>query len=159
MLIFDLDHTVIDSSHRQATLADGSLDLAHWIENNTPEKISNDSLLPIADIMREGKKAGNVIGICTARVLQDADFKFLADNGLEFDFCLSRKMGDNTGDADLKENLLREYSANRNIDFNDFCSMIDLFYDDNQKVLERLEALNIKAFDAILTNKLLKGTL
>jgi hypothetical protein len=46
--IYDLDHTVIDSTHRQATLADGSLDLAHWIENNTPELIARDSLLPLA---------------------------------------------------------------------------------------------------------------
>ena len=27
--IYDLDHTVIDSTHRQATLADGSIDLAY----------------------------------------------------------------------------------------------------------------------------------
>ena len=46
--IFDLDHTVIDSSHRQLTKADGSLDLAHWITNNTREKIMADSLLPLA---------------------------------------------------------------------------------------------------------------
>lgn len=159
MLIFDLDHTVICSKHRQSTLADGSLDLAHWIENNTPEKIAKDSLLPISKIMIEAKKVGNVVGICTARVLQQADYDFLSANGLQYDFVLSRKMGDNTGDADLKENLLREYATTHNIDFNDFCRMIDLFYDDNKAVLARLESLNIKAFDAILTNKLLQDTL
>ena len=46
--IFDLDHTVIDSSHRQLTRADGSLDLDHWIENCTREKIYQDKLLPLA---------------------------------------------------------------------------------------------------------------
>ena len=33
LYIFDLDHTVIDSSHRQITRPDGSLDLDAWIEN------------------------------------------------------------------------------------------------------------------------------
>lgn len=157
MLIFDLDHTVIDSSHRQSTLPCGSLDLAHWKENNTPEKIALDSLLPIAGIMRDAAKVGNVVGICTARVLQDADYQFMSDNGLQYDFVLSRKFGDNSDDADLKENLLREYAQKRNIDFKDFCKSIDLFYDDNQKVLARLQELNINAFDAVFTNKLLKG--
>jgi hypothetical protein len=49
--IFDLDHTVIDSSHRQLTRADGSLDLDHWIENCTREKIYQDKLLPLAKLM------------------------------------------------------------------------------------------------------------
>ncbi|MDG1859332.1 MAG: hypothetical protein P8I94_09525, partial [Emcibacteraceae bacterium] len=45
--IFDLDHTLIDSSHRQLTDANGSLDLTHWIENCTREKIMGDKLLPL----------------------------------------------------------------------------------------------------------------
>jgi FMN phosphatase YigB (HAD superfamily) len=55
--IFDLDHTVIDSSHRQLTKADGSLDLAHWIENNTPEKIAADTELPLANHWRKVQRA------------------------------------------------------------------------------------------------------
>ena len=46
LYIFDLDHTVIDSSHRQLTREDGSLDLDNWIENCTHEKIMQDSLFP-----------------------------------------------------------------------------------------------------------------
>jgi hypothetical protein len=45
--IFDLDHTVIDSSHRQLTLADGSLDLAHWVDNCTRAQIMRDRPLPL----------------------------------------------------------------------------------------------------------------
>ena len=51
--IFDLDHTVIDSSHRQATRPDGSLDLDHWRENSTPAMIEADSLLPLANEWRK----------------------------------------------------------------------------------------------------------
>ena len=48
LFIFDLDGTTIDSSHRQNTLPDGSLNLDAWVRNNTPEKIARDSLLPMA---------------------------------------------------------------------------------------------------------------
>jgi len=36
--IFDLDGTVIDSSHRQATKPDGTLNLEHWFEMQRQKK-------------------------------------------------------------------------------------------------------------------------
>ena len=51
--IFDLDHTVVDSSHRQATRPDGSLDLDHWREHSTPAMIERDTLLPLAHEWRK----------------------------------------------------------------------------------------------------------
>ena len=59
--IFDLDHTVIDSSHRQATLPDGSLDLDHWRENSTAGMIRRDKLLPLAKVWRDQFAKGNEI--------------------------------------------------------------------------------------------------
>lgn len=157
MIIFDLDHTVIDSSHRQSTLPCGSLDLAHWIENNTPEKIMQDKLLPLAELWKANKKAGRVVGVCTARVLQDADYEFLADNGLQADFILSREMGDNSGDGVLKEKLLRQYADKISTPFETFTANIKAFYDDNKIVLKTLDALNIKAYNALELNKKLKS--
>jgi len=55
--IFDLDGTVLDSSHRQATKPDGTLDLAKWFENATPEKIFQDKVLPLAQQMRKRFKS------------------------------------------------------------------------------------------------------
>jgi hypothetical protein len=146
MFIFDLDHTVIDSSHRQSTLKCGSLDLANWIQNNTPENIARDTLLPLADLWKTLDKKGQMIGVCTARVLQDADYEFLADNGLEYDFILSRPMGDSSKDDDLKERLLNEQGIKP--------EEITAFFDDNEAVLKRLNELNIEAFDAKIFNKL-----
>ena len=74
--IFDLDHTVIDSSHRQLTRADGSLDLDHWIENCTREKIYQDKLLPLARLMRSAYSQGHQVIVCTARVLSVWDHAF-----------------------------------------------------------------------------------
>ena len=50
--IFDLDGTVIDSSHRQLALPNGDIDLTHWKENSTKEKIFKDELLPLARYMK-----------------------------------------------------------------------------------------------------------
>ena len=157
MIIFDLDHTVIDSSHRQSTLPCGSLDLAHWIENNTPEKIQQDKLLPLAELWKANKRAGRVVGVCTARVLQDADYEFLADNGLQADFILSREMGDNSGDGVLKEKLLRQYADKISTPFETFTANIKAFYDDNKIVLKTLDNLNIKGYNALELNKKLKS--
>ena len=78
--IFDLDHTVIDSSHRQITRPDGSLDLAAWIKNNTRANIMRDTLLPLAAQWRLADKKGATIVICTARVMGAHDFDFLASH-------------------------------------------------------------------------------
>ena len=77
LFIFDLDGTTIDSSHRQNTLADGTLNLADWIDNNTPEKIARDSLLPLADSWRTIDQTRHDVVIMTARVIGDADLAFL----------------------------------------------------------------------------------
>ena len=77
LYIFDLDGTVIDSSHRQNTLSDGSLDLAHWVENNTVDKILADSLLPLAGKMRSVRSVKDTVAVITARVIQDAELAFL----------------------------------------------------------------------------------
>ena len=89
LYIFDLDGTVIDSSHRQNTRPDGSLDLAHWIENNTAEKILADSLLPLAEKMRSVRSAKDTVAVITARVIQDADLAFLKRNDLRFNYLFS----------------------------------------------------------------------
>ena len=39
IFIFDLDATVINSSHRFSGNAEGKIDLAKWVENSTRENI------------------------------------------------------------------------------------------------------------------------
>ena len=106
ILIFDLDGTTIDSSHRQATKPDGTLDLAHWFDNATPEKIFADKLLPLSQQMSKRCKAGDYVIVCTARSMQFADFEFLMNNGLCVDKIISRPHGDMTPDAELKRKQL-----------------------------------------------------
>ena len=150
--IFDLDHTIIDSSHRQLTKADGSLDLAHWIENNTPEKIAADAELPLADEWRRLVNSSAEILVCTARVFGAADLAWLESRGLFADAILSRPMGDNCGDADLKEKLLRRYARQTGRSFARFTRSACI-YDDNIGVLSRLESLGITCYNALTLNK------
>ena len=107
--IFDLDHTVIDSSHRQLTRPDGSLDLDAWRDNCTAEMISRDKLLPLANVMRSVFANGHTVIICTARVMSPHDIAFLKANNLRYNALLSRADGDDTPDAQLKKALLFWY--------------------------------------------------
>lgn len=154
--IFDLDHTVIDSSHRQLTKADGSLDLDAWKENCTRDKIFQDSLLPLANEMRDLIAKNRNVMICTARVLSRDDLDFLDYHGLNCAVVLSRKEGDNSRDHLLKEKLIREYCASQFMSFARFCSRAVMF-DDNKNVNAHLASFGIKTNCAIRANNQLRS--
>ena len=156
--IFDLDHTAIDSSHRQLTLADGSLDLSAWRRNNTRANIMRDSLLPLAAQWRRLAKKNVTIVICTARVMGEHDYEFLRVNGLRWDACLSRRDGDTSPDAELKERMLRKYAQARPMSWARFCAT-SVFYDDNKSVLKMLDRIGIRAYDAISLNETLRNAI
>lgn len=75
VIVFDLDMTVIDSSHRHVSKPDGSLDLANWFQNC--HKVVDDTLLPLAAAVRRLYDAGHHIVLCTARCMQDADWQWM----------------------------------------------------------------------------------
>ena len=149
---FDLDHTVIDSSHRQITRPDGSLDLAAWVRNNTKANIMADTLLPLAAQWRLADKKGATIVICTARVMGEHDFEFLRQHGLRWDACLSRRPYDITPDAELKEKMIRDYARTRPMTWARFCAT-SVFYDDNKSVLKMLDRIGIRAYDSLTLNE------
>ena len=154
--IFDLDHTVIDSSHRQITRPDGSLDLAAWRQNNTRANIMRDTLLPLAAQWRRLAKKNVTIVICTARVMGEHDFEYLRRHGLRWDACLSRREGDATPDADLQEKMIRNYARTRPMGWAKFCATA-VFYDDNKSVLKMLDRIGIKAYDSLTLNERLSA--
>lgn len=150
--IFDLDHTLIDSSHRKVTLPDGSLDLDHWIENCTAEKIAADGLLPLVNLYRRLRTRGHEMIICTARVMSEYDYLFLLENDIVFDVMLDRPQGCRTNDADLKEIQLRLFAHNRGIPWNTFTSKA-LLIDDNAAVLNMAKNAGLPFIDAVKANK------
>jgi len=149
-IIFDLDHTIIDSSHRQLTRPDGTLDLDNWRENCTREKILADTLLPLADYWKGINNAE--ILVCTARVMSLYDYLFLARHNLRADCILSRPADCTLGDVVLKEFLLREYATTTNRSWARFARGATI-YDDNLDVLTHCETLGIRSKNAILINQ------
>ena len=81
VVVFDLDMTVIDSSHRHVSKPDGSIDLKAWFENC--HKVADDTLLPLASAVRRLYNAGHKVVLCTARCMQDADFAWLGRHASE----------------------------------------------------------------------------
>lgn len=152
--IFDLDGTVIDSSHRHASKPDGSIDLEHWFENNVPEKIALDSLLPLAYSMRRIYAAGHTVVICTARAWgsqREANYKFLRDHNLPFHKLLHRGDNDMRGDGELKVDLLTEYFQSEG--YLTPAQANAIMFDDNLKVIQAVSAIGIHCFNAIEINR------
>ncbi len=154
LYIFDLDHTVIDSSHRQITRADGSLDLDAWRLNCTKKQINRDSLLPLARFMRRAIADDNIqTAICTARVLSKHDYNFLAEKGLITDYILARFDGDNRRDDEMKFSKIWNLLTSLKIPRARWKISATLF-DDNQSVLTMAtNRLGINAVDSIEYNK------
>jgi hypothetical protein len=109
----------------------------------------------LAKQMRENFKRGAEIVVCTARVLQSADYDFLQDHGLHTHAILSRPMGDSTSDHLLKERLLREYANARGISWARFCKFSTML-DDNQNVIAHLNRLGLYVYDAVPFNERLR---
>ena len=136
--IFDLDGTTIDSDHRQATLPNGNLDLKHWFENATAEKIFDDKVLPLAQEIRRRNKKGDYTIICTARNLQYADLEFMMENGLLADKVISRPKGNMENDAKLKRKQLNSF-----LSLKQFKNANKVMFDDNSQVRSELRQIGI----------------
>ena len=150
--IFDLDGTVICSEHRKISKPDGTLDLEHWIENSTPTKVALDSILPLAEIMRKAYREGDLVIVCTSRVLGDADFEFFMENDIPYHTMLSRPAGCTVGDADYKEFQLRLYAHNQGMSWAKFCAL-SIFFEDAKPVLDRMDQIGVANIDAQKWNK------
>jgi phosphoglycolate phosphatase-like HAD superfamily hydrolase len=136
--IFDLDGTIIDSSHRQMVKSDGTLDLAKWFENATAEKIFADKVLPLAQQVRKRQKAGDFVMVCTARNMQDADFEFLQNEGICPDKIISRPKGNMEPDGVLKAKQLRSL-----FNLKQFQKASKIMFDDAASVRSSLRKIGI----------------
>lgn len=154
LFIFDLDHTLIDSSHRQLTRPDGTLDLDHWRENCTREKIMLDQLLPlgrqVAHYLRH-LPPGRTNIACTARVMGSADYDYLTAHHLRFDAILSRPEGCTLNDADLKEKLLRQFALTQRMPFRRLMKTA-FFWDDNETIRDRFTSYGVTCYNPLKFN-------
>ena len=137
--IYDLDMTVIDSSHRRKYNQNGDFRLSYWRDHNTRKDIFGDSLLPLAKHLKK-KILDNVVLICTAREISQDDLDFLEMNGIRFDHMIARKKGDMTADHILKYNALKRFFSD-----NPYMKTTrKIMYDDSVENLKEISKLKIE---------------
>ena len=146
--IFDLDGTVIDSSHRQGdTLAD-------WRRMNTVGNIMRDRLLPLAGKMQTAILDGLDVWICTSRVMGKGDFAFLRMQGLlPNGGPVIHRMGE--GDArpcgELKLAKLRGMAASMGVNWVQFAHD-SIMFDDSIDVQNTMRNAGLRVVDPVQFN-------
>lgn len=162
--VFDLDRTVIDSDHRVAAAMDkdGNLNIAKYREGQTKENIMKDSLLPLAEVMKNLIASGEQVVICTARALTKSDYYYLKKHCLKVPMICSRdqlprRFGNKVAgkiwdmkDAEYKWQWLN-FLKNWYKGPTEF-----ILFDDLEGVLVQARSLGFRAYNAIDVNTLLK---
>jgi hypothetical protein len=154
LILFDLDATIFCSKHRQLTDENGALDLIHWRENSTKEKVLSDKPLPLINFWRASQKSQHIqIAICTARFMSEHDYQLIRMHGLKFHHDISRQgETDTRPDHELKREGITSLLVKMRIPTSRWKSAVSI-YDDNRKVLKMARQLGIKTFDSITLNK------
>ena len=151
IFIFDLDDTTVDSTHRQRLNADGSVDLKFWRRNNTPEKILQDSMLPLAGKMIEGIADGLDIVILTSRVMNRVDLAWLQMRGMTAPTILSRSIADDRPTGEYKLARLHELAVMRRLSFADLAKRV-IMWDDCKNVQSVLKNAGVRVIDPVNYN-------
>ncbi len=141
--IFDLDGTIVDSSHRLKIFADGSVDLEYWRDHSTFREIMLDTLLPLAKVFKSliGQSETQII-ICTARPLKAADHAFLREKGLFCNYAYDRNDWVEAlegAPANKRRQVERIVADNPDSSF--------VFYEDNQRI--RAEVAKIPGVECV----------
>jgi len=131
--VYDMDGTIVDSSHRYRTITDENgerIDLDYWRENE--HLAMNDGLLPMFEQYRADLADENCyVIIATARVMNAPDWQFVKEILGEPDYFISRKSCDTQSGKTLKINGLAKFFnlvTFKNADF--------VFYEDNVSYLK-----------------------
>jgi len=146
IFLFDLDETVIDSSHRQGETLDD------WRRMNTPINIARDSMLPLASTMIQAISEGLDIGICTSRVMGKADLAWLKMRGMLPAFTLSRSINDNRPAGEFKLAKMSELAIARRVSFDEIRRRV-ILWDDNADVQSTLKNAGFRVIDPVKYNQ------
>ena len=144
--IFDLDGTVIDSSHR---LGD-SLD--DWRRMNTPANVAKDSPLPLLDQMRDAIADDLDVIICTSRVMSGRDFRWLDDHGIRGVTILCRDANDDRNCGFFKLSILHDYARSLGMTWARF-RRTSIMFDDSYSVQVTLRSCGLRVIDPVNYNQ------
>ena len=143
--IFDLDGTVIDSTHRQGDTLD------EWRRLNTARNVALDSPLPLLDQMRDAIADDLDVIVCTSRVMAGRDFRWLDDHGIRGIDVLCRAPSDNRTGGFFKLHLLKNYADSIGWTWARFCQG-SIMFDDDIGVQNTLKSVGLRVIDPINYN-------
>jgi len=149
VIAWDLDGTLIDSSHRLRYKENNELDLDYWTENSlNMDIVRKDSLLPLVSLFQAYKNAGFTQICVTARDMRENDYRYLSENGLIFDMILHRN---DSKDLDnlLKSKKIKDFLTEEN-------RLPFMAFDDKEDNLEVFDSFGFRTFQAIYMNKKLE---
>jgi hypothetical protein len=131
--IYDLDGTVIDSSHRYRTITENGktrIDLEYWRANEY--RAMDDGLLPLANQYMESLADKNkYVIVATARVMNEPDWQFMREVIGMPNYFISRKPGDSQSGKTLKIKGLQKLA-----NLKQFNMSKAVFYEDNMEYLK-----------------------
>ena len=133
--IFDLDGTVIDSTHRLGDTLDD------WRRMNTPANVAKDQPLPLLDQMRDAIDDGLDVIVCTSRVMSGRDFRWLDDHGIRGIDILARDPSDN----------LKDYADSIGYTWARF-RKTSIMFDDSIDVQNTLRSVGLRVIDPVNYN-------
>ena len=146
VIAWDLDGTLIDSSHR--ALVNGEFSLDFWQKMATPSNIMKDKLLPLYEVFQEFQKTGFTQICVTARVLNQGDFEFFKKHNMNFSLFLQREDSLELDEV-LKTKRLKDF-------FEKEGRLPFQAYDDKPKNLEVFDKWGFRTFNALYLNEVLK---
>lgn len=131
--IYDMDGTIVDSSHRYRTITDENgtrIDLDYWRENEY--RAMDDGLLPMFEqYRRDLADPETYVIIATARVMNEPDWQFVNEILGMPDYFISRPKDSSVSGKALKINGLAKFFNLLNFKDADF-----VFYEDNIQYLK-----------------------
>ncbi|CAB4134506.1 hypothetical protein UFOVP273_125 [uncultured Caudovirales phage] len=132
--IYDLDGTVIDSTHRYRTIVGPDrierIDLDYWRANE--HKAFDDSLLPLhRQYLMDILDPSCYVIVATARVMGDADWRFVREKLGVPDQFISRAPGETTSGG-----LLKIRGLCKILNLKQFQGIPAVFYEDNVHYLK-----------------------
>jgi len=151
IVIFDLDETIVDSSHRTPNNPDGTLNLPKYLEMKNRKNTLKDGLLPLAQIWKNLDLSENYVVVCTARTWADFDQEFLEIHGLKAHKILHRNSDGSENhqkDHHLKRKWLRKI-----LNLKQFRKLPAIMFDDAKPVIAEMRSMGLVCMNAIKVNQ------
>jgi hypothetical protein len=149
--VFDLDETIIDSAHRTPNKPDGTLDLERYFALKNRDSIFRDTLLPLAAFFKAIDRTENYVIICTARVMTDDDYAFLAHHNLVAHKVLCRP--EDGSENCVKDGVLKARKIQRLRNLRQFRNKPVYMWDDAKPVIRAMRKIGVTCMNAIKVNQ------